>query len=115
MVLSSGSPKVKFVAAIHRESVKVELYFKNGTKEENAQNLNLLRAHAGVFEEVLGQPLSWEELPHAKAARVAIYKPANFKDVESWDKEITWMLENMSKFHTAIEELGGMVVLLSGE
>ena len=112
MVFPSGTSRARYAAGITQKNAKVEIYINGGSQDENVEYLEKLRVHKDHFEQAVGVPMSWEPLPHAKAARVAVYKEADFKDEAKWPEEIDWMVTQLVTLRDAVEELGGMPRLL---
>ena len=115
MVFPTGTSLARYAAGITQKYVKVEIYINRGSQDENVQYLNTLRIYAEHFEKAIGEPLSWEPLPHAKAARVAVYKEADFKKESLWPEEVKWMVTKLAAFRDTVEELGGMPHLLNSD
>jgi len=112
MTFPTGTTLAKYAVALTQKYAKVEIYFGKGTHEENVQRLETLRKYQEHLEKAVGMPMSWEPLPHAKAARVAIYKDADFKNEAKWPEEVDWMVTKLVALRDAVEELGGMPRLL---
>jgi hypothetical protein len=83
IVLSAGFPWDK--------SLRIEIYL-DGSLAKLA--FNTLQLNKAQIEASFGQPLAWEELPEAKASRIAFYMPGNEKreSPEHWGAQHEWLL-----------------------
>lgn len=57
------------------DRLRHEIYIDCGDRERNKALFNHLLAQRAAFEEAYGRPLEWEELPNARASRIAEYRP----------------------------------------
>ena len=75
---------------------RVELYIDTGSKEKNQLAFENLRKQKDDIEKQLGYPLEWEELPNARACRIAIYKHGNiFSSEEELASLRSWGIDRI--------------------
>ena len=77
----------------------VELYIDTGNKEKNQQAFEYLENQKENIEDELGYTLSWEELPNARACRIAVYKKGNiFSSEEELASLRKWGIDRILEF-----------------
>ena len=96
---STGVSGVNLNFVFNRKAVTLELYFGSSSEELNAQRFENVRALRTYFEELVGEPLSWEELEGRKACRVAIYGPEepSILDKQAWGSYLSWFEQAFAK------------------
>lgn len=57
-----------------------------------------LESERRAIEKELGERLSWEPLPHKKAARIALFMSGDIREKAQWDEFYNWLLDNALKF-----------------
>jgi hypothetical protein len=93
--LSIGRSRSKLcVTANTRDNrLGVELYFSGNESKKNFANL---MNHKDKIEQDLGFELDWQELPDAKACRVATYCPEIVLEDESrWPEYLDWVTKGL--------------------
>lgn len=83
------------------KSLRCEVYI-DGTLAKAA--FRSLYEQRQEIEKGFGAPLEWEELPNARASRIAFYMPGNEKcsDVDRWENQQEWLLEWWPKLANAL-------------
>ena len=85
------------------DRLRHELYIDTGNKDRNRALFDALLSQREHIEAVYGAPLSWEELPNARASRIAAYlDDATVEASERHDEFIDWMFEAGERFRRAI-------------
>lgn len=83
------SPKnCTYVFTVNKNEARVELYINNGTKEINKQTYKKYYSKKDEIEKEIKKKLRWEELPDKNASRISLCTEINFKDENSWEKDI---------------------------
>jgi len=59
-----------------------------------------------AIEQAYGSPLTWEELPNRRACRIADYAPGDVSNVDNHDEYISWFLDSLGRFRSALEGPG---------
>jgi hypothetical protein len=76
-------------ANTRNERIGVELYFSGADSKKNFADM---MTHKAVIEKDLGFELDWQELPDAKACRVASWYPdASLEDESRWVEYLAWV------------------------
>jgi len=90
-----------------RARLRSEIYIDTGDAARNDDIYSRLSAQRDVFEAAYGRPLEWEELPNARASRIAEYRDDGDVVYEDrHDEYIAWFLdagERMRRALAAIE------------
>jgi hypothetical protein len=64
--------------------------------EEAKAHFAALLAQRDTIERALGFELDWQELPDAKACRIAAYCPnASIEDESRWDEYLRWLEQRL--------------------
>ena len=75
------------------EKIGVELYFSGSNSKKNFADL---MTHKAEIEKELGFELDWQELPDAKACRVASWYPdASLVDESRWPEYLSWVTKRL--------------------
>lgn len=81
----------------------VELYIDNGEAKQHFANLS---AQKQDIEAKLGFELDWQELPDAKAVRIASWYPnASIEDEQRWHEYIDWLTQRLVKMDTVLRPI----------
>jgi hypothetical protein len=83
------------------KGLRLEMYL-DGSMAKLA--FKTLQSNKTQIESAFGHPLAWEELPEAKASRIAFYMPGNQKreDPEHWAAQHEWLLTWAPKLANAL-------------
>jgi hypothetical protein len=85
------------------ERLGVELWIPG---EDAKKHFAELLKHKKEIEEKLGYELDWQELPSAKACRIASYYPnASIEDLDRWDEYFSWIVQRMIKMDTVLRPI----------
>jgi len=91
--------------------LRSEMYIDTGDKERNTAIFNHFLGRREQFEAVYGRTLEWEELPNARASRIADYRDdADVTYEDQHDEFIAWFLdagERMRRALAAVEAPSG--------
>jgi hypothetical protein len=90
--LRGGNPDFSANASFPWDkSLRCEIYV-DGTLAKSA--FHRLHEQREVIENTFGAPISWEELPDARASRIAVYMPGHEKisDSSNWPAQQEWLL-----------------------
>jgi hypothetical protein len=93
--LSIGRSRSKLcvTANTRHNRLGVELYFSGDESKTNFANL---MTHKAQIQKELGFELDWQELPDAKACRVATYRPEIvLEDESSWPEYLDWVAKRL--------------------
>jgi len=87
--IGRAGSKLCVTANTRNERLGVELYFYGSESKQNFANLLLKKDE---IESALGFELDWQELPDAKACRVASWYPgASLDDETRWNEYLDWV------------------------
>jgi hypothetical protein len=79
--------------------MRVELYIDTGDGVVNKSAFDQLMAERGAIENAIGETLSWERLDHARASRIAVYRPGQVTDSEpNRTRHIEWGIAMVDRF-----------------
>ena len=82
--------------------VRAELYIA-GDQAKMFQSL--LKQQAEAIETELGYPLTWEELPDRRDARVSVYLfDADPDDPQDWERQHGWMADRLNDLHRVFSQ-----------
>jgi len=79
--------------------LRSELYFDNDDRGSYSE----LKASKADFEMAAGGPVTWEDLPARKAARVALYRPGDIEAAEQYSTFIEWFIESQRQLRKGAE------------
>ncbi len=80
-----------------------ELYIDTGNGEENEALFEHLLGQRDQFEAAYGRPVVWEDLPNARACRIADYRSDAVLNDESESSEfISWMIDAGERLRKAL-------------
>lgn len=103
MTLPAGRTGVNYSAVIgwttdRGRHIRVEFYLHDG-----AAHWETLLAHRSSIDPLITGELSWEELPDAKASRVAVYQSSvvDLETRDDWPAHQDWMLDRLGEFKAA--------------
>lgn len=100
--LRGGDPSIVLNAVFPWDkSLRIEIYL-DGSLAKLA--FNALQLNKPKIESAFGEPLAWEELPEAKASRIAFYMLGNQKreDSQHWAAQHEWLLTWGPKLANAV-------------
>ena len=80
-----------------------ELYIDVGDRDGNTEIFERYREQKEAFEAAYGRTLSWEELPEARACRIAEYTDGEVAKADEHEKYIAWFLDAGQRLRAAIE------------
>lgn len=81
---------------------RVELYIDTGIKETTKDAFAALKESQGTVEEVVGEPMAWDELPDRRASRIYIAREGTIDDSQELHREyIAWALERLGRIKKA--------------
>lgn len=64
------------------------------------QHFHLLENRRKEIEQVIGEPISWSELPDKKSSYISLYREdSSLRDKDTWLAQHTWLLEKLELFH----------------
>jgi hypothetical protein len=95
--LRGGDPSFAVNATFSWDKgLRIEIYI-DGLQAKQA--FSALKAQKDVIETSFGHPLDWEELPEARASRIAFYMPGKQtrEDRDAWNKQHDWLIEYAPK------------------
>ncbi len=85
------------------ERLGVELWLPGADAKQHFANLSAYKAE---IEEKLGFELDWQELPDAKACRVATWYPnASIEDEGRWDEYLGWLTQRLVKMDEVLRPI----------
>lgn len=85
------------------ERLGVELWMPGADAKQHFANLS---AHKKEIEDKLGFELDWQELPDAKACRVAtLYPNASIEDESRWDEYLDWLTQRLVKMDQVLRPI----------
>ncbi len=80
-----------------------EIYIDTGDKERNEAIFKHFESHKEAFEVEYGRPLQWEDLPNARASRIADYRDdADVMFEDRHDEFIEWFLDAGARLRRAL-------------
>ena len=86
---------LNITANTREERLGVELWMPGLQAKQHFANLS---AHKQDIESALGFPLDWQELPDAKACRIATwYSDASIEDEGRWGEYLAWIKQRLVK------------------
>lgn len=87
----------------HGQRLRCEIYIDTGDKVRNEAIFGHLLTQKEVLEDEYGCALQWEELPTARASRIADYRgEADVTAVDRHDEFITWFLDSGDRIRRAL-------------
>lgn len=100
--LSIGSAKIhlSLVAAVRENFLRVSLYIP-----DNKELYNSLKSNRVEIEKSFGFPLDWQDLPAAKASRIAFERDnIDIKQKSNIGEAYKWLLEHSEKLYEAVKK-----------
>ncbi len=97
--IGSSAAHLSFTIVTREDKYGVELYIPN-----DKDLFHTLYEEKSDIEEELGFSLEWMELPGRKASRVKVMTGADFKNEETWENGMKWMVEIGEKFYRAFSK-----------
>jgi hypothetical protein len=86
---------LNITANTREERLGVELWMPGLQAKQHFANLS---SQKQAIETALGFPLDWQELPDAKACRIAAWYPgASIGDESRWDEYLAWLTQRLVK------------------
>ena len=82
--------------------IRTELYIDDGNAEDNKRLFNELKEQRIEIEQGFGEQLSWEELPHRRASRIAAYSEGDVTLRDEWEKYIDWFFDTGGRIRRAL-------------
>ena len=83
--------------------IRHELYIDTGDADANQAIFDHFQLHREQFEAAYGRPVEWEELPTARACRIAEYYPdADVAYEDRHEEFISWFLDSGERLRRAI-------------
>lgn len=80
--------------------LRVEFYMHDG-----ALHYPEVAAHRAEIDPQIEGIVEWDDLPDAKAARVAVYLDADADDREAWPSYQAWVLDRLGEFRSAFQSV----------
>ncbi|MDB9702096.1 DUF4268 domain-containing protein [Flavobacteriales bacterium] len=100
----AGISGLKYTLLITSKYVRIELTIASSSKENNKKYFKKLLSQKDSIENDFGNSLEWEELSDNKMSRIKYeLKGVNLFDKSDWDKMSQFLIENLSKFETALQ------------
>jgi hypothetical protein len=94
-----------FVTFTRNRQLRIELYLDCGNREQNERKFDEIYERKQEFEEIVGEPLSWEFRENSRACRIAVYTPARIElDAEN-GVLLDWAAKRAVKFYRAFAPL----------
>jgi hypothetical protein len=85
------------------ERLGVELWIPGAAAKQHFANLSV---HKKEIEDKLGFELDWQELPDAKACRIATWYPnASIEDENRWDEYLDWLTQRLVKMDQVLRPI----------
>lgn len=85
------------------ERLGVELWMNDAEAKKHFADLSAQKKH---IESVLGFDLDWQELPDAKACRIAAWYPdASLDDESRWGEYLDWLTERLVKMDQVLRPI----------
>jgi hypothetical protein len=85
------------------ERLGVELWIEGTEAKQHFANLS---AHKQEIEDKLGFELDWQELPDAKACRIAAWYPhVSIEDESRWNEYLDWLTQRLVKMDQALRPI----------
>jgi hypothetical protein len=85
------------------ERLGVELWMPGAEAKQHFANLFEQKTK---IEDKLGFELDWQELPDAKACRVATWYPnASIEDASRWDEYLDWLTQRLVKMDQVLRPI----------
>jgi hypothetical protein len=81
--------------------IRTELYIDNGHAEDNKRLFHELETKRDEIERTYGSRLTWEELPHRQASRVADIGDGEVTRLDEWDKYLDWFFDTGARLRQA--------------
>lgn len=109
--LSTGTSGAVYSISFGTNGLRLQLYF-NGTYELNLARFLALQCMKDEFEQVLGEQAEWDEKPGMKSASVAVVSRfTDIAEVDQWPVMIDWLIDQLTRFRSAIDAVGGLAAL----
>jgi uncharacterized protein with ParB-like and HNH nuclease domain len=100
----AGISGLTYTFVITSKYVRIELTIASSSKENNKKYFKKLLSQKDSIENDFGNSLEWEELLENKMSRIKYeLKGVNLFDKSDWDKMSQFLIENLSKFETALQ------------
>jgi predicted nucleotide-binding protein len=107
VLLGSDGRGGSYIVNFARQGRIVAQYYIGGSDADaNLRRFRALEVRRGEIEVRFGGPLTWEDLPHRKACRIAAYADGSIRDGNEHRKYAEWMLDNVSRLRGAISAEG---------
>lgn len=93
------------LAFLSRGKAICEVYIDTRDAERNSAILAELIKHKSHVEEVVGEPLQWDDIPLKRACRIRAVTEGDVLRPESHDRLISWMIDHQQKMKQSIGPL----------
>lgn len=108
MNLPAETSVANYAVVVTGSSMRVEIYFSSPDSDSNSANFEKVVAHKQVIEQRFGNALDWDDLPGKKACRISFSSNANINNLDDWEESRTWLVDNVGRLRSVIDELGGL-------
>jgi hypothetical protein len=96
-----------------KKVLRSELYFGGPNAELNTARFEKILEFQSKIENAFGEPLDFEALPDKSACRIAVYRPGDIKEMDSWQDYIDWFIDTQQRLREAFEAVGGLTTILA--
>jgi uncharacterized protein DUF4268 len=91
------------VSFAQRRRLRNEIYIDTGDEASTESMFEHLAQQSDVFEEAYGGPVQWEELPNARASRIAVYRDGGDVNLEdNHDDYLAWFFDSGVRLRRAL-------------
>ena len=98
--IGSSQYHLSLVISVKYNFLRVEFYISN-----NKEIYKKLLPNQAEIEKSFGEPLSWNDMPDAKASSISIKKEnMDIKKKENMDDAYKWLFENSEKLYNAVKK-----------
>lgn len=95
--------KLNAIANSRDRRLGIELYISSEEAKRHFANLHAQRER---IEAQLGYELDWQELPDAKAVRIAVWRPDSpLEEEDRWPEYLDWLTQRIVEMHRVFQPL----------
>lgn len=107
--MSLGTTGCVLEMSFARIGLCAQIAFDDRDADLNTARFEAIRARRAEFEQALGEPPVWDDMPGRKSARIVVR--STFPDVtsvEHWPQMIDWLIEAQRRLRETLEAVGGV-------